>query len=54
MTCINLGSERRETYRAIRETWLAPCYEDLQNGRLAQCKDRYVDMVRTLEHRFLS
>lgn len=54
VTCINLGSERRETYRAIRETWLAPCYEDLQNGRLAQCKDRYVDMVRTLEHRFLS
>ena len=50
----DLGSERRETYRAIRETWLAPCYEDLQNGRLAQCKDRYVDMVRTLEHRFLS
>ena len=54
VTCINLGSERRETYRAIRETWLAPCYEALQNGRLAQCKDRYVDMVRTLEHRFLS
>ena len=54
VTCINLASDRHETYRAIRQTWLAPCYEDLQRGNLAQCKDRYVDMVRTLERRFLS
>ena len=54
VSCINLASDRRETYREIRETWLAPCYEDLQNGNLAACKDRYVSMVRTLEARFLS
>ena len=54
VTCINLASDRRETYRAIRETWLTPCYDDLQNGRLADCKDRYTQMVRTLEKRFLS
>ena len=54
VTCINLASDRRETYRAIRETYLAPCYEDLQNGRLADCKDRYTKMVRTLARRFLS
>ena len=54
VTCINLASDRKETYRAIRETYLAPCYEDLQNGRLAACKARYTEMVRTLERRFLS
>ena len=54
VTCINLASDRKETYRAIRENYLAPCYEDLQNGRLAECKARYTDMVRTLEHRFLA
>ena len=54
VTCIDLASDRSETYRDIRDTWLAPCYEDLQNGRLAECKARYTDMVRTLERRFLS
>ena len=54
VACINLASDRKETYRAIRENYLAPCYEDLQAGRLAACKTRYTDMVRTLERRFLS
>ena len=54
VTCIDLASDRHETYRAIRDEYLAPCYEDLQNGRLADCKDRYVSMVRTLQKRFLS
>ena len=54
VTCINLASDRHETYREIRDTWLAPCYADLQNGRLADCKTRYTQMVRTLEARFLS
>ena len=54
VTCINLASDRHETYREIRDTWLAPCYDDLQNGRMADCKARYTQMVRTLESRFLS
>ena len=54
VTCINLASDRHETYREIRDTWLAPCYDDLQNGRMADCKERYTQMVRTLESRFLS
>ena len=52
--CINTCSNRHETYRQIRDQYLAPCYEDLQHGRLADCKARYVEMVRTLESRFLS
>ena len=54
VTCINLASDRHETYREIRDAWLSPCYDDLQNGRLADCKARYTQMVRTLEARFLS
>lgn len=54
VTCINFASDCHETYRAIREQYLAPCYDDLQNGRMAACKDRYVAMVRALELRFLS
>ena len=54
VTCIDLASDRHETYREIRDTWLAPCYDDLQNGRMADCKARYTHMVRELESRFLS
>ena len=37
----------------IRDRWLDACYEDLQQGRMASCKARYTDMVRTLEQRYL-
>lgn len=43
-----------EAYREVRETWLEPCYRDIQAGRYAACKDRYITMVRTLEKRYLS
>lgn len=54
VSCIDLTTDRHETYRAIRESYLAPCYEDLQNGRFEACKARYTEMVRTLERRFLA
>lgn len=43
-----------EAYREIRETWLEPCYRDILAGRNDDCKDRYVEMVRTLEQRYLA
>lgn len=54
VSCIDLTTDRHETYRALREAYLAPCYADLQNGRMRECKERYVQMVRALEARFLS
>jgi len=41
-------------YAAIRENWLEPCYQDIQAGRLASCKERYASMVRELEKEYLS
>lgn len=54
VSCIELTTNRHETYRALREEYLAPCYADLQAGRYEACKARYVEMVRTLQSRFLS
>jgi len=41
-------------YAAIRQTWLEPCFADLQAGRLAACKERYTSMVRQLQKEYLS
>ena len=54
VTCIDACGDRDARYDAIREEYLDPCYSDLQNGRLAACKDRYVRMVRALEKEYLS
>jgi len=40
-------------YAELRRTYLQPCYEDIQAGRLQQCKDRYTAMVRSLERKYL-
>lgn len=52
--CIELCSEPHETYAAIWHQYLAPCYDDLQNGRLDSCKRRYTEMVRRLQTEYLS
>lgn len=54
VACINTCTDRHARYARLREDYLAPCYNDLQNGRLADCKARYVAMVRSLEREFLS
>lgn len=53
VTCLDLCGGR-EVYREVRERWLAPCYRDIQAGRNASCKARYVDMVRSLEKKYLA
>lgn len=53
MTCINTCSDRHASYERIREQYLTPCYEDLLAGRNADCKTRYVQMVRDLEREYL-
>lgn len=53
VACIELCDKPEERYAEIRERWLAPCYRALQEQRMGDCRDRYVDMVRTLEKRYL-
>lgn len=52
--CIDLCDSPRERYAEVRERWLGPCYRALREERYADCRDTYVDMVRTLEQRYLS
>lgn len=54
VTCIDVCTDRAARYEAIREQYLAPCYADLQNGRLERCKERYIKMVRDLEKEYLT
>ncbi len=45
--------DKAARYASILDTYLTPCYADLQAGRLSQCKARYTDMVNTLEQEYL-
>lgn len=40
-------------YPKIWHTYLLPCLRDIENGQLASCKTKYIDMVQWLERRFL-
>lgn len=54
VACIDICGDRDARYDAIRADYLAPCYRDLQVGKLEDCKNRYVRMVRALEKEYLS
>ena len=51
---IDLDRNKEKIYRDLRDTYLQPCYEDIRTGRLQQCKERYTQMVRSLERKYLS
>lgn len=54
VNCINFCDTPEERYAELRSRWLQPCYQALQEKRYADCRDSYVDMVRTLERRYLN
>ena len=54
VACIDICGDRSARYDAIRADYLDPCYRDLQAGKLEDCKNRYVRMVRALEKEYLS
>lgn len=41
-------------YAEIRFRWLEPCYRALQEGRNADCRRSYMEMVLTLRNRYFS
>lgn len=51
---IDLSHDRSAKYAHLRRTYLTPCYEDIKAGRYAQCKSRYISMVRSLQQEYLS
>lgn len=49
---IRLSGQADSVYPTILETYLRPCLRDIENGRLTDCKNKYVEMVRRLQCRF--
>ena len=43
-----------DRYASIRKEHLDLCYADLQAGRMEQCKNRYIQMVRSLQKEYLN
>ncbi len=52
VACIDLCDEPASCYEEIRSDWLAPCYAALKDGRMEECKNIYINMVRALEKRY--
>lgn len=51
---INYCDDAPARYKELRENYLQPCYTALQEGRLDDCKQTYVTMVRDLQKRYLA
>ena len=45
---INIQPDSRERYQRIWNTFLRPCLTDIEQGRMKQCRNRYIRMVRKL------
>lgn len=52
VACIELCDCPQERYEEIQSRWLTPCYQALTQQRYADCRDCYIDMVRSLEQRY--
>ncbi len=54
VTAIDYCDDTAARYGEIRSRWLEPCYRALQEGRNADCRRTYVEMVQTLQDRYFS
>ena len=50
--CIDHMGMPEETYGQLRARYLEPCYQALQRGELARCKDIYTEMVKNLQKKY--
>jgi len=53
LTCMDLFGTRENELENVRDTYLAPCLSDIENGKLESCKSRYIEMVRYLQNKYL-
>lgn len=51
--CIDMQKNSRQIYDRIYEKYLVPCLECIEENKMEECQERYVSMVRELEHRYL-
>ena len=50
VAAIDMRPDREKIYEGIWEEYLAPCLSMIEEEAYEECTDRYVTMVRTLEH----
>ena len=50
---LNYCDDSANCYARLRQNYLQPCYQALQEGRMDDCKQTYITMVRELEQRYL-
>ena len=51
---INIKSNRNEIYQEILNEYLEPCLTLIEGKRYKACKSLYIEMVKKLQHRYLS
>ena len=51
VTCMELTDR---DYQGINDKYIRPCIADIENGDMASCRDRYVEMVRNLKRKYLA
>lgn len=50
VTCMELTDG---DYQGINDKYIRPCIADIEAGDMVSCRDRYVDMVRSLKRKYL-
>lgn len=51
VTCMELTDRN---YQSINDKYIKPCVRDIEQGDMISCRNRYIDMVRSLERKYLS
>lgn len=51
VTCMELTGGN---YDALNDKYIRPCVRDIENGDMLSCRNRYINMVRDLESKYLS
>lgn len=53
LTCMNYFGAKETELPNIRDRFLKPCLSDIENGKMESCKNRYVEMVRYLQNKYI-
>lgn len=53
VSIIEMHKDAKTIYESIYKDYLLPCISDIENGQNELCKERYVEMIRTLQKKYL-
>ena len=53
VAAIEQNTNSAEIYRGIRTEYLEPCLQFIARNNFNECKDKYIEMVRALELKYL-